>query len=1174
MPIPGTDQSRLRTGIHTIAPKIHIWDSDVVATALVNQTSFDYPVGQLTVDTFPNYADVTVGMRYEITRNSGATRVTSGIIRKTPTATTLYIDAKSYGDPGFNELIATSIQNNDTITIYNDWPLWSMLSVIRNQVFYKQWDIPYSDEGSNPAPVVNIGEWQFGQVPTGDTTVSFTMTATVGCWNSKTVSTYAWALPAEAVLTGGATNSDTVTFTLPGGFYLVRCTVQDSGGAIQTAIRPVWVVDSENVPYSDNHAIEITADDQDLQGRNVNLKIYGITDIDRARLKPGLPMAITDGALYNGTALSAGVSRSTYVGYISSVQLKADRVKRWVEVSLESPFGTLAKIPMVNQAISEVASPSNWTEVATGIGTPDFLIFYLLQYHSPNMLALFDYDYPSGLYRHHTYSFNGSSVGDQVKECAALIGGNIGSSSVGTLHLFKNPNFESASFRSGLDTRMIINPGDFVGEIDIPYNYRAPLGQLRVYGWSLDSSDEVVPLGSIAPGWAQGQGVGRSEEQSIVVNDQTDLNAKSGHMWAEQNSPTPEVRLQMDRNFDVFDPARQFNAWWYLDIGSEYNPNESDIDWRALAVRVSRTWSLSDLGTPFKTIEVTFRPETFGLPGQTIPIDQGGAMNQPVNQTFIEDSEYFVDELRSFAIAWDNQGYVGRTVNFWDDKPLYYDMAQPSGVVINDLVYDPASSMVLSGFMEGVLGAYAVGVNGTSLTVYYIEDVLADYPEWQPLKTYTMNDSTCDTSARLALSDSVLNLVGVAWRDRVGTYVAWTTDGSTWSSSAQKVDASSNSDTANDDAPITLIIEGSNTITTGRTTGDKYRVYYTATPDTSFSEVGGQSSTTESDVPCCCWYYDGILYTIKVGQIVNATYWPDYNHDEGAGDAGWTTSIITQTSPTNDVYEFPAQPYMEPMRGSNLVTVYGGSYSQGDATVEIRGTFSHEVTVTGYGFYPESYSVTYGGSGPLGIFSMELRSSADAVLYSDTGTATGSVSNPYVQQEGGSGLSVSGVKYVVYKIENPAIALSYINETTHYGMPVFFIYTTDTSETAYLYKITDYDSSPIWNNITPSGYQIPRYPLSLAFDPTNPGRLGVLARENTTQNLYESTNYGSSYTDRGSITSAMENHIFVEDYVLTYGDDGIYYTEAGLGNLGDNKTNSWANTFGSRDRFLGIALLF
>ena len=100
-----------------------------------------------------------------------------------------------------------------------------------------------------------------------------------------------------------------------------------------------------------------------------------------------------------------------------------------------------------------------------------------------------------------------------------------------------------------------------------------------------------------------------------------------------------------------------------------------------------------------------------------------------------------------------------------------------------------------------------------------------------------MSDSTVLTSARIVADKRTAGIVWVEWRTRNGCWYTRTDDGGqTWSSAARIGIASS--DSANDDSPIGICIEGDYVIACGHTGVSKYFAYYALAAGGSFTWTG------------------------------------------------------------------------------------------------------------------------------------------------------------------------------------------------------------------------------------------------------------------------------------------------------------------------------------------------
>lgn len=1172
MTIGASDLTLLRSARHGVRPFFNIWPREIIATADVNQSEFEYPLAEITVDnTSASWtSNVEVGMRFQIKR--GSDLIATGITRKAPTSTIFYPDAKSLGDQGLmTDSIADYIQDDDTITVFNDFPLWTMLSVIRQGVFYKRYDIAYTDEGSDPAPIVNMGAWQQAFIANGASTAEFTFTALGHAWGAKTISSYLWTLPTGATLTGGGLATDTVTFTFPAGFGLVRCTVTDSTGKTRTGIRPVWANTrtGANAPDSYDRAWTIESDSQTLQGRNMSLRLYGEADIDEDTFYPTAAFYVGEEDFYWNTSTGEWVNiddeiTDRYVGMMIRTQPEGDLRKTILLAELQSPFEVLSHIPMVSQAIIETPSPADWTEVSTGLATPPFLAWYVLEHHCPNLLTLFDFNFPASLPRKRLYALNGNSVAAQLQEISALLGSNIGCGSDGSLYLYEDVMLQSSGDRATFVERITLTEADLRNQLTYPVNYRAQIGQLLLYGFALDSNDNPLPLGSLAPGQAQGQGVGRTEADALLVDDQTDINIKCGNLLAKMNAPNPEIVLDVERNMDIFDPARDYNRWYRLTVSSRYNPRGNAINTRTIVSQVNRSWRTTERGTAIKDISVTVMSETFGQPGATVNLERGGAAaeTQQSGGNF-GTAEDFIDgygKFAGFAVTWNNQGGLGRTWTFTNDSPLWEDISSTSWTGnVNDLKPNPFSTLVANMYTTGAQDAWAVITSGTSLKVWYTPDIMADLVTWTLQASYTMNDSTCTSSARLFASEANSGYVTVAWRDQSGTFCGWTTDsGSTWSAATQVDAGSMPLDTANDNKPFGLWMDGTKTITTGRiaATG-KYRMFLSTSPGTAFSEVANQTTSTESDSPLCPISIDGTRsYS---GNVIAGTPTGQVDSDFDAGWGGWSPDDTEYLDATGG---YGGTQCVASTRRIGLYVNLIIAYDLGE-DVEITGV-SGKVKFT--------YSVAPSG-GQLELNLRMYDSGGLALTPNQTSFQSTPTAGTWYTLSPTGGYSGNDVRTIEIWARHTGLQSGVV-----FVDDVVIDYEKASGGNAvYLYQAANYATSPSWSDITPATNFAPQYPNALALDPTYAVEDSIialgLAGGGGSQNLYDSFG-GGAYTNQGAVSTNLRGLYVVSSASVSWGNGGMWYTtNYPSGFPGSSRLGNWADAIGTAGIFGGLLVL-
>lgn len=813
MPIPSGDLELVReSGNQVTLPVINYWPKQVVAAGSITATPTTYPIGQVSVSwSTGTYTDIKVGQLWVI-RQSGNI-VSYGVVRlPISSSTVLFIDGKSRGDAGIAEAQLFAITAGQSIEVYTTMPTWSLLSRIVSGGFYKKFDVPYDGSGSNPNPVVNIGKWRQSYIDTatGLATFSFTNSRSF-TWLTKTITAYLWTLPPEAVITAGSTTTSSITFTLPEGFYTITCQLTDSGGAIQTGTRPIWVNGPNYPALTDRYAYAIGSDSQSRKTRTQSLTFYG--DLDINEFLPGFPIHYAEQSWFDGQEISDGVLVDSFTGYSTDENNVFDlpNGEKAMVTDAFSPWSWFEEIPMVSQAIVEVAAPSNWTDILTGLGTPDFIGWYILHHHS-TFLNLFDYEpllevnwYSGDPYpvRKLNWGLNGSTLAEYMNKVALSIGGNVGCASDGTLYLRRDPNIEDQHFRDALDVRMTITVDENSGIADLSEDVQIPIkllnnsGQLRLFTLCYDGTTTTA-FGSIAPGYTQMQAPGSSDQDSVIVKPETGLdpnslgwesggqdktNRLSGHFLAKANKPTPEISLALNRNMDFFDPAKML--WSRLSIPANWNPRKEALNTRVLPTNVERSWEQGEDGSFYKSVKLSVEPESFGQPGETYVLDKGGgSIYAPQIPPIItgpgQDDSTFA-QVTPFLVAINQEGRVGRTTNGTN----WLDIRNNTKGLAQDFDFNYYSDYVRSGFSDGDLGAWMVTadrdtgdpIDKYSLAkIWYTDNILASNPVWT-LQTQLGSPDDVQGACRIVASSEHEGFVAMVVNNSHGVYVVRSSDG-------------------------------------------------------------------------------------------------------------------------------------------------------------------------------------------------------------------------------------------------------------------------------------------------------------------------------------------------------------------------------------------------------------
>ncbi len=787
MSVPTTfDRDLLRLGQHALAPVLNAVPFTPIATAEVNQPAFKYPIGQLTVASTDGWDAIKVGYAFCIGTAPGLGDVTWGVVRKAPTADTFYCDAKSLGDPGYARAIHQQLLPGHYLTVLKYRPPWGLLSSIRKGVFYKDFDRPYAGEGSNPAPVVVMGPWQQVFADPTDGYASLELNAAGSfAWGSKTIAGYQWALDGGTVHTGSLTDAEIYARFTP-GFYELECTVTDSKGRQHTGYRYLWVnsTDPANewAPLNWKYRLlGIANDRQDRLGRSLTLQFEGPFAPDT--FFPGQAFHLHEHPTYDGFAPSKHAVVFQWAGYASDRAVDVTRTRRTITINCKSPLALAKSIPAASQRLVEQRAPKDWTECTADLSHPPGAIWYIMQYHAPYLVDGHDFLFEPALLnlRRKSFIFQSLDIGGQIAQVAELMIGNIGNRSDGSLRMVRNPNYFNNAARNALPVRWTWTPADLVSRLTRPFSYRMNAASVMGYAFAYNGGSESIPYAALAPGDAPAQGVARQQMTPFIVPESEGINRVReivGFQFAAENTPTPNVTFEANRNLDVAEPC-DLDEWHVLDLPADYDPEETGwIGEYLLPVRVNRTWAGT---TPKKRLTVEMSPATFGYPGIPKPVNRGAA-NTDDGWVVPDPYEPKMPDIGTsikVMLAWNRDGVLGQSFSFSQPVCTWKPFVMPGAFAafkVRDGCLDPRSSWYTNPD-TGSLGAFFLADDGTNLKLIVAQDIArtdgtliaSAAPDSWSLSSHPGYSGRARVHA--SIKDGDLGLA-VAWRDSTGVWLA------------------------------------------------------------------------------------------------------------------------------------------------------------------------------------------------------------------------------------------------------------------------------------------------------------------------------------------------------------------------------------------------------------------
>lgn len=891
--LSGTDTARLRAYQYIDNLMLFVTPLETVVSGTITAISNKYPTVALTVSWAGSTSAVAVGQYFRI--YNGSTIVSNGIIRKAVSGSNCYISETPLGAFGFATNIESAITTGMTIVIYSHHAMFSLNSRISNKVFYKYWDVPYTNQNEIEAPVANTGEWQGKRLAQGETTARFILPRDGNniSWRLGNEflagGSYEWELPTGvSFVTGYDGSEDVIEVDAEAGSHLIKLTVFNAGQS-HTAYCWVFVSDgTSGLDLNEVYGIEPPQDNHSLalKGRDVSFTLYG-ENLDSV-LYVGAGVLLKENAVYDGESLTEGVGIDSFVGYITELNLEHDGNIGKATFKVVSPMILAQQIIQPSQRLSLVNEAASWNQMESVLANVRGFVYYLIKWTLPALMDMHDLDVPYAYESHvrRVLEVNNRSLQANLQTVADYISGNIGSASHGATVIRRFPQYMSNSERNAIANITTFLDTDIRAPLTYFKRFYNPTGEVRG-GAFIDGGTGKPKAAYGARRW--GQGAGSSEMTNFVVTPtqgEAEIKARVGHYMAEQNAAIPEMGVDMLRNQDVIDPV--YLCWYNLTVSSDYDPLGVGLSAvRFFATEVAREWSLEN-GDLRKRIRLIGQRETFGQAGEILPIananglSQGGySIGSPVIFAPNVSSGMFGGAQRAMlAIALNEEGQCAITFNYQSPEPSWAFLnSGTDDLPIHDFDFDFGSAFFASGQNPAAaLGLYAVTADAGDATVWYFPDILRSNLA-QELETYNLPDGTITNAARIKCSETYPDLVIAVFKDGTGTRYGRSTDGgSTWGSLSRVGNAITDiSD--NDNAPIGLAVFGQYQFVSAPNSSAEYGVYRATTAAGSFTKM---TASQDSGAP-----HPMINEGIENEDYLYVSQWDvmPYSNDFSGGDA-------------------------------------------------------------------------------------------------------------------------------------------------------------------------------------------------------------------------------------------------------------------------------------------------
>lgn len=916
MPDLSSVLTNLRTDGYHYRGYLSVPTETVIFRALVNQTTFTYPLTSITFDTVTvgAFGDILEDQEVVIYNQStntvkGRLRVASGAA----TSTVLQVNEFSQG--------RLSIANNDKIEVLRSYRVRDKI-VGATSSFPKDSRLAYSDQGANPAPIANAGGPYAGFTSSSVVTVSFDATTSFNVDpDSSTTRAYLWDV-ADGTITVGSTTTGTITATFPAGFRWVNLRVTDSSNSKQTFKRiPVWAHD-----WTSNPPLECNIDSMGAQvndGWRVRLTIPA--GASQSTIADGSLVVYWEQEYYAGSLASygnnvSGRSHIKAVGYVIGETITQDAESGTLSFEAINPLAMLSQIPGFSQVLQIRSSPTNWRGVK-GLTTNRALI-YLLRWGS-TFLNVHDLILNAVNHNYPAFYVQKNTPADQLREIVDGVDGLLICDRTGRLVIDQDLALGSSAQRSAATTTAALTDADII-DIEWERSHRYEYNTIEGRGFIASSTVKgAKPLLSLAPGKAPAEAPQSSTVERLIAASQSDLNSRTGRRWAKQNRlynglPVSRIRVTLPASYDVFD---LYGEWITLTLASTYN--KRGLSYSATRCLIESISIEHDPETGNKSVRLTLLEETDGAAGVTKRPPSPALNNLPAFTLPEIEMPYYLPVAPA-----DNPAYTGRMALIRDDKnilttPDWWTPEAAGGPTwtANSISASVSGTMLCFGknYFSPLLKTGSGSMDGwivTTSNIYKIADIggARTITNQHTFATTTVQRSIITSRAVEGWAVVASNIRGSG-----GTIIHWTTDGGTTWNGPATVSSFYNTATGGvldgDGAPPAVALGDHPS-----TLGNVYVVAYTATGS-------GTAATTGLYLVPSYGAGTPVLQTTMSGSsVVPGVLLFPYQNNPADSIFHWTKT--TGTSSTAMTYARTTGTTQETINPTGSGTVVGGNLGE------------------------------------------------------------------------------------------------------------------------------------------------------------------------------------------------------------------------------------------------------
>jgi len=540
------------------------------------------------------------------------------------------------------------------IKFFEVWGVAPRITVVSGvPTFYKDYNIPYNaNQNRYTDPVIIMGPNYAG--PSNEP-VYYSASGTYDP-QGATITNYAWSFEVDqsgTPLTFNGRDPGLINYPIPGN-YLTTLAVTTSDGKTFQGRRHIMI---SNTPQIDWGMTSFTGD-ADTGGYTAKLWTRN------------WPAELTEGALIfircKSSIRDSRRPHTFFVGYVSGETLKFNWSTHVVEFEAVSLNIIMDKLDVFGATVQfkPPGQDTTWFEIP--LMTADKAVAHFLRWHTTAM-AIADF-HPTGDTRQlQNVDFERGGGANPCRNFyQTTITADMRCDAQGTFWAEMMQQFLPLASRSSLVLNDV-TPDKWRGQPQIVDAMLSNVSYVEAGGVAFSGATGTFQAYLAGyPGNVPGR-FGRAENVTgLAVNSQTQLSELVGHIWADKTSRNPEVIMSMAGNYREYDIAPF--RWSTLSLQSDF------INWVAKRLQLTRVSHVYQPGKKVLLTDITFKPETWGVPGVTVtlppvvPSDPEPPSEPPIPVPSIP----LVPTYNIVVVANDHQ--IGYSANFFEVSPMWVNI--------------------------------------------------------------------------------------------------------------------------------------------------------------------------------------------------------------------------------------------------------------------------------------------------------------------------------------------------------------------------------------------------------------------------------------------------------------------------------------------------------------------